>query len=185
MDITLIIMGGVLLFVTLLFSSLYLGARSQGFVVPNGYLPPETILHFPLNSQLVCPGNVEKEIVEIDGVVIEGAHQAALLRCTVEGEPVVMAVIYWDGEADASRFWVTYYRAVSRYHMRKRAFRNNLWKPKFVVGRFGGSAPFDLSAWHQGNWFFQVNVSAKIKDSHALKGALTDQMLAYMKKHSL
>jgi hypothetical protein len=184
MYVILIIIGGVLLFVSLLFGSLYLGARSQGFVVPKGYLLPETILHFPLDSQIVCPGNVHEEMAEIDGVALEGVHRAALLQCTVQGEPVVIAVIYWDDEESASRFWRRYYRAVSSHHVRKGAFRNNLWKPKFVVGRFGSSAPFDLSAWYQENWFFLVKVSTKIKDHNKVKVTIKNQLLEHIKKLS-
>ncbi len=185
MDVTLIVIGTAVLFFSLLFGSLYLGAQSQGFVVPQGYLPPELLLQFPIDSQIACPDTAREDITEIDGVAIEGAHRAALLHCRVQGEPVVIAVIYWSDGESGSRFWRSYYRAISRHQVRKGAFRNNLWKPKFVVGRFGSSAPFDLSAWYQDNWFFLVKASTKITDYNKTKVAIKNRLIEHIKRLSL
>lgn len=168
----------------IIFGVLYRSSKSLGFWVPKAYVPVETVLNLALPDGFEIADTGIGDIREIEKLDIKGQFEGKYLKIIHEEQPVIISAIYWPYESEGLEFWKRFYRTVSRRHIRIKAFRNNLWKPRFVTGRFGRKAPYDITAWYEAHWFFLISVSTGIKDFSRLKGDLRTRMIERMRQVS-
>jgi hypothetical protein len=158
-----IVIGGMVI------GGLYLGMKSFGLTVPQRPQSVESLLSFAL-PQGAALG--QKNILPVEsfaGLNPKDLKAAKLLQITVDGKLAAVGAFCFNSPEAAADFWARYFVSVSRRLVRKKAFRNNLFAPKFVSGLFGADAKFDITAWHQGSWFFYVGVDRQIPDAAGLK----------------
>lgn len=170
------------LFLLVLFGGLYWAAKSLNFRVPQQFVLPELLLQEAVYYNIQYEGKHIDAIDEIAGVMFEGNYNGSMLRVKIEKHFAEVAIVYWNNESDRELFWRKYYRQLCSGRIRRNTFRNNLWEPNFITGRFGWRVGEDISAWSQGHWFFLVAVSTEIANHSAIKVSLRSLLLDYVER---
>jgi len=163
----------------IVFGIMYLAANKQGFIVPTCYISPEKILNLSLDEKINYSDKYIENINEKEK--IEGIHEGKTMMISVNSQPVYVSIIYWEEPTNAIQFWKMYRSNIRKKYGRRKEFRNNIWYPKFIVGLFGKSTGYNISAWHQDNWFFVVAVSTQINDHIKIKATLKNMLLENIK----
>jgi hypothetical protein len=184
MNILILVFVLVNLVVVIIFGSLYYGTKSMGLLVPDRYIPIESVINMPMETRFNCLNKEIRPMNDAGGIPLNGEAEARMMHCTIDDQPIIITAVYWKNPDHAQNFWSRYYRQISRHHIRKKAFRNNLWVPKFVTGRYGSNAPFDITAWYQDNWFFFIGISTRKEGYNQLKGEIRNQLINHIKSNS-
>jgi hypothetical protein len=174
--------SGALLLGGMIIGGLWLGIKSFGLTSPQRPQSVESVLSFALPQGVAFGEKTLMPVQSFAGVDPGNLKDARLLQMRVDGALVAIGAFCFNSPEAASDFWRRYFVSVSRRHVRKKAFRNNLFAPKFVSGLFGADAKFDITAWHEGPWFFYVGVDRQIPNAAVLKKDLRLSLVSRIKQ---
>jgi hypothetical protein len=175
-------LAGALLIGGMVMGGLYLGIKSFGLTSPQRPQSAESVLSFALPQGVAFKEKSMSPVQNLDGISPKDLKEARLLQMRVDGALVAIGAFCFNSPEAAGEFWSRYFVSVSRRHVRKKAFRNNLFAPKFVSGLFGADAKFDITAWHEGPWFFYVGVDRQIPNAAGLKKDLRLSLVSRIKQ---
>lgn len=170
------VIGGTVL------GGLYLGVRSKGFAVPQGNPPVDRLLNFQKPLDLRATSSDIQPMKELEGVAVENVVEAKVRVLKVDGQTVAVGAMRFSSDDAAWEFWRRYFRSIASRHVRQGAFRNNMFRPFFVTGRYGLGAKEDIAAWTEGRWFFCVSASTALPDFKQVRVSVTEAFLNHMKQ---
>ncbi|WP_157817678.1 hypothetical protein [Candidatus Thiodictyon syntrophicum] len=161
------------------FAGVLWAIRRQRFLVPNDAVNAVQTLAFSTRDVGACgatcaPLAIWEEVALLDDD--DGQH----LTLTFGRTPAEVVAIRWSDSARAAAQWSNYYRRTYYDKVRQLALSNTVFKPYFIVGRFGLKPAWDLAAWSQGRWFFAVIVPTTIPAAHRVRLEIERRLLTHL-----
>jgi hypothetical protein len=161
------------------FAGVLWAVRRQRFLVPSAAVDSVQALAF--DTRDVGSTGVARAPLDIwQGIPLSDHDDGQRLTLAFGRAVAEVVAIRWSDSARAAAQWRTYYRKTYHGQVRQLALSNTVFKPVFIVGRFGLKPASDLAAWSHGPWFFAVIVSTAIPAAHKVRLDIQRRLLTHL-----